>query len=84
MDNLTKEDEILILQEGMKSPFWQLMTNKWGWFLDQAMHSLLDPKYDHRDFLAGKVRGMRDFLSYPERRIQNLQTKTKQEEDRDA
>jgi hypothetical protein len=83
MDQITKDDELLILRQGIDSQFWKLVSSKWGKFLDDAMISLLNPKYDNRDFLAGKVRGMRDLLSYPERRIntiQGLQKKEKEQE----
>jgi len=76
---MTKEEEILILQQGMKSEFWLLFSAKWGKFQELAMASLLDPKYDNREFLAGKVRGMRDILSWPERRIKNLEAGEKGE-----
>lgn len=72
MDQITKEDELLMLRQGLDTQFWKLVSGKWSKFLDEAMIQLLNPKYDNRDFLAGKVRGMRDLLSYPERRINTL------------
>lgn len=74
---MTKEEEIYIIQEGMKSEFWRLYTAKWAGFQELAMRSLLDPKYETRDFLAGKIRGMRDMISWPERRIKNLENGVK-------
>ncbi len=74
----SKEEEIFILQEGMKSEFWRLYSQKWSGFHDLAIATMLDPKYDHREFLAGKIRGMRDMLSWPERRIKNLEGGSKE------
>jgi hypothetical protein len=73
MDKMTPEDELLILEQGIKSSFWLLINQKWDNFIDQATASLLSPTYTNRDFLAGKIRGMKDLLNYPEKHIETLQ-----------
>lgn len=75
MDKLTPEDELLILQQGLQSPFWALISTKWDYFRTVAMKSLLSPDYDKRDFLAGKVAGMDALLGYPEKHIATLESK---------
>lgn len=72
MDKLNLEDELLILQQGIETPFWKLITAKWGNFMEQANGSLLSPTYTNRDFLAGKLRGMKDLLNYPATHIETL------------
>ena len=80
MSDIPKEDELYLLRQGVDSPFWKHIHGKWSDFLDKAMAQLLNPKYENRDFLAGKVRGMKDLLSYPERRIETLTKPPKPEE----
>ncbi len=72
MDNYTLEDELLILEQGIKSEFWKLIQLKWGNFIVQANNSLLSPNYTNRDFLAGKIRGMTDLLNYPNKHIDTV------------
>ena len=75
MDLLTPEDEKLILEQGLKSPFWLLISTKWEYFRKIALNSLLSPDYGNRDFLAGKVKGMDDLLGYPLKHIETLKAK---------
>lgn len=86
VNNLTPEDEIFILQEGLRSSFWRLLCAKWGEngkFGRSAMISLLSPKYPNKEFLSGKVRGIRDVLGWPERRLQTLLNPGKKEDERE-
>lgn len=71
----TPEDEKFILEQGLKSEFWQLVTSKWSVFRETAMKSMLSPNYGNRDFLAGKIKGMDDLLNYPQKHIETLESK---------
>ena len=75
MEQYTPEDEKFILEQGLNSPFWQIISTKWEYFRKIAMNSLLSPEYGHRDFLAGKIKGMDDLLNYPSRHIETLKAK---------
>jgi len=75
VDIFTPEDEKFILEQGINSPFWQLISTKWEYFRKIAMNSLLSPDYGNRDFLAGKVKGMDDLLGYPAKHIETLKHK---------
>lgn len=75
MKQFTPDDEIFILEQGIKSDFWILLTQKWSGFRQIALNSLLAPDYAKRDFLAGKVKGMDDILGYPEKHIKTLKEK---------
>lgn len=78
MESYTPEDEKLILEQGINSPFWKLISSRWDYFRKIALNSLLSPDYGNRDFLAGKVKGMDDLLGYPAKHIETLRAKIEQ------
>jgi hypothetical protein len=72
---MTDQDELLILEEGIRSSFWKLMNDKWTKFNDLALSQLLSPTYNNKEFLAGKIKGQKALLEYPEVRIKTLKDK---------
>ena len=75
MELYTPEDEKFILEQGLNSPFWQLISSRWDYFRKIALNTTLSPECNSRDFFAGKVKGMEDLLNYPEKHIQTLNIK---------
>jgi len=75
VDIFEPNDEKLILEKGLESQFWLLISSKWQYFRKVALNALLSPNDGNRDFLAGKVKGMDDLLGYPEKHIETLKLK---------
>jgi hypothetical protein len=65
----------LILEEGLKTPFWELYAE---WFMDEsqtAMGRALGEDEPCRDWWAGKSSGLKQALKRPFARIQALKQK---------
>lgn len=77
MDKTTLEEELLILEQGINTPFWQLLTRKWNYFITEANKDLLNPACPNREFTAGKVLGMISLLNYPEKHIKTSRNQLK-------
>ena len=69
---LTHEEELIILEEGLKSRFWELFTLKYQHMIFTMMGAALGEKTETRDWQAGKASGMKDALNYPAKRARDL------------
>ena len=70
MDKTVAEEELFILEQGIKQPFWQLLEHKWSNFLIQTKKELLTSNCPNRDFVAGKLLGMTNLCNYPLKHIE--------------
>jgi len=74
---LNKEDELVILEEGLKSRFWEVFTARYQHMIFTTMGAALSERTESREWTAGKATGMKDALAYPATRVRNLRTMTK-------
>ena len=69
---LSKEEELVILEEGLRSQFWQV----YGAWLSQATltaaGSALSENVDKREWMAGKATALKKALSYPSERVRDI------------
>jgi hypothetical protein len=70
---LTNEEELLILEEGLKSRFWELFLSSFGDLTSTTAGVALNESKNHnRDWWAGKATGMKEALHYPGTRARDL------------
>lgn len=68
----TKEEELRILEEGLKGQFWQVLA---GWLSDASMTAggvALGEQTDRREWYAGKATGLKLALQRPSERSREL------------
>jgi hypothetical protein len=68
----TKEEELVILEDGMKGQFWLVYSS---WLMETALTSggaALSSKCDIRDWQAGHASGLKQALQRPSERIRDL------------
>lgn len=67
------EFQLRLLEDGVKSPFWQLLVSQWTPLVNSATGDALRHEVRDRDFLSGKANGLHYFLNYPAKQIKKLQ-----------
>jgi hypothetical protein len=73
-NDISNEEELSILEEGLKSRFWQVYTARYQHMAFTTMGAALGEKTDNRDWLAGKASGMKEAMQYPAKRIRDLKS----------
>ena len=69
---ISKEEELAILEEGLNSRFWLVLQS---WLLDAGATSggaALGAKCEHREWQAGHASGLKQVLNRPRERIRDL------------
>jgi len=69
---ISKEEELAILEEGLNSRFWLILQS---WLLNAGMTSggaALSAKCEHREWQAGHASGLKQVLDRPRERIRDL------------
>jgi hypothetical protein len=74
---LSHEEEIKILEEGLRSPFWEVFSARFQHMAFTTMGAALSQKADGRDWLAGKASGMKEAMQYPAKRLRDLKRDAK-------
>lgn len=77
--DLSKEDELVILEEGLKSHFWQVLSQRYSQRALTAGGAALSERVEHRDWMAGNASGLKEALNYPAERIRAIRTYLKQQ-----
>ena len=72
LNNLSKEDELRILEEGVKTQFWAYFSAKLMQFGNTTIGAVMKQNVEGREWLAGKGSGHKEDLQYPGRRIKEL------------
>jgi len=76
--DLQPEDELAIIEEGLKSRFWELFTIKYQNKVFTSIGVALGEKTQAREWQAGKASGMKEALRWPAERARDLKTKISQ------
>lgn len=79
LKTLTTEDELIIIEQGVKTPFWELLQARLGQKALTAVGAALSERVEQRDWTAGRANGLREALKYPSDRIRDLKTKLEQQ-----
>jgi len=81
--NLSPEEELAILEEGVKSQFWAIYARWQGQASLTAIGSALSQKVADRDWMAGRANGLKEALNYPSTRMRQLKTLIEQKKKAD-
>lgn len=73
--DLTEQDEAIILQNGLNSDFWVILTKNFTKWRDLSLRELLSPNFPHKEYLSGKVKTLEDVMNFPTSRINRLSKK---------
>jgi len=76
--DLTDEEELALLEEGIKTRFWAYIAAKSTHLYFTTTGVVLQQKSEHREWLAGKASGIKTVTTMPEERIRLLKTKISQ------
>ena len=74
----TPEEELVIIEEGLKSQFWAVYS---AWLQDAgltAIGSALSERVERREWMAGQASGLKRALKRPVDRVRELRTKLEQ------
>lgn len=74
----TNEEELLALEEGLKSRFWQVVTMHMNHKILTVAGVALGEKTDKRDWQAGRASGLKDAYQMPTERVNTLRALIKQ------
>jgi hypothetical protein len=69
---LSWEEEVAIIEEGLKSPFWEVLAARYSHLAFTAGGAALSERVEHRDWMAGKATGLKEALQYPGNRVRDL------------
>lgn len=75
---LSAEDELRILEEGLRTPFWELLTAKLQHKTFTVMGIALSEDPKSRDWQAGRATGLKEATKLPADRARELKAKIKQ------
>lgn len=69
---LSKEEELVIIEEGLRSPFWEVLSARFAHLAFTAGGAALSERVEHRDWMAGKATGLKEALQHPANRARDL------------
>lgn len=75
IEDLTEQDEAIILQNGLSSEFWIILVKNFTKWRDLSLKELLSPNFPHKDYLSGKVKTLEDVMNFPSSRINRISKK---------
>lgn len=83
---MTREDELVVLQKGIKSDFWKLIEEKFLPHQKKVMNALLSQgaTIQDRDRLAERLSILDEILTWPQGRIETLEIILSRKEDEDV
>jgi hypothetical protein len=73
-NDISNEEELKILEEGLRSKFWEVFSARFQHRTFTTMGAALGEKTDNRDWLAGKATGMKEAMQYPANRMRDLRS----------
>jgi hypothetical protein len=75
INDLTSDDEAIILQNGLNSDFWSILVRNFTRWKELSMRELLSPNFPHKEYLSGKVKTLEDVMNFPTSRINRISKK---------
>jgi len=78
LKSLTPEDELIILETGLNSPFWELIQARLSHLAFTSAGAALSKAVGERDWQAGEASGLKRALQFPGNRKRDLKTKIEQ------
>jgi len=78
LKSLTDEEELLILENGISTPFWELVQARLSHLAFTSAGAALSKGVSDRDWQAGEAAGLKRALQLPGNRKRDLKTKIEQ------
>lgn len=72
--NLSKEEELSIIEQGIKSDFWDYLSQKFSHNAFTAGGAALSERVERREWMAGKATGMKEALQFPAHKAREIRS----------